>query len=227
MFSSTRLFSSSTTENANDKDKKANKVSVETILKDNYPSFYSLLNKNENIFQQLDEDFGQDDGYTIFAPTDAAFQNLGEKKRLQLKDPRNLETAQKIGLYHVIAGEQLGYTQLNREDWTVPKTPEGLPALKFAAIQTLGGQVPIDRIKKKSDNFFAALFSGGTEKQSPPKAENEQESTERPNTQIILGPSATILRSLKIGNVIIHEVDDLISPTILWRYCDQLRIPGF
>ena len=25
---------------------------------------------------------------------------------------------------------------------------------------------------------------------------------------------------------IVHEMDGLISPTILWRYADQLRIPG-
>lgn len=25
---------------------------------------------------------------------------------------------------------------------------------------------------------------------------------------------------------LIHEVDDLVSPNILWRYMDQLRIPG-
>lgn len=28
------------------------------------------------------------------------------------------------------------------------------------------------------------------------------------------------------GGGIIHRTDDLVSPSILWRYCDQLRIPG-
>jgi len=95
-------------------------VSVETVLKDNYPAFHKLLIKNERIFDTLANDFG-DSGYTIFAPSDAAFEALGEKKRAQLEDPRNLETAQKTGLYHVIATEPLSLSTLNREDWTVPK----------------------------------------------------------------------------------------------------------
>jgi len=28
------------------------------------------------------------------------------------------------------------------------------------------------------------------------------------------------------GGSFIHRTDDLVSPSILWRYCDQLRIPG-
>ena len=28
------------------------------------------------------------------------------------------------------------------------------------------------------------------------------------------------------GDSIVHRTDDLVSPSILWRYCDQLRIPG-
>lgn len=37
---------------------------------------------------------------------------------------------------------------------------------------------------------------------------------------------AKLLRSTTIGNSIVHEVDALVSPKILWRYADQLRIPG-
>ena len=37
---------------------------------------------------------------------------------------------------------------------------------------------------------------------------------------------AKLLRSTTIGNSVIHEVDALVSPKILWRYADQLRIPG-
>ena len=29
-----------------------------------------------------------------------------------------------------------------------------------------------------------------------------------------------------ISDCIVHEVDALVSPDILWRFCDQLRIPG-
>jgi hypothetical protein len=41
---------------------------------------------------------------------------------------------------------------------------------------------------------------------------------------------AKVVKSLEFVDAtktgIIHEVDGLISPTILWRYADQLRIPG-
>ncbi|KAL7444371.1 hypothetical protein ACHAXH_009971 [Discostella pseudostelligera] len=41
---------------------------------------------------------------------------------------------------------------------------------------------------------------------------------------------AKVVKSLEFADAtktgIIHEVDGFISPTILWRYADQLRIPG-
>lgn len=37
---------------------------------------------------------------------------------------------------------------------------------------------------------------------------------------------AKILQSFEVGNSFVHEVDGLVSPDILWRYVDQLRIPG-
>lgn len=37
---------------------------------------------------------------------------------------------------------------------------------------------------------------------------------------------AKLLRSFTLGNSVVHEVDALVSPKILWRYADQLRIPG-
>ena len=37
---------------------------------------------------------------------------------------------------------------------------------------------------------------------------------------------AKILQSFEVGNSFVHEVDALVSPEILWRYVDQLRIPG-
>lgn len=42
---------------------------------------------------------------------------------------------------------------------------------------------------------------------------------------------AKVVKSVEFGDDatklgIIHEVDGFISPSILWRYADQLRIPG-
>ena len=37
---------------------------------------------------------------------------------------------------------------------------------------------------------------------------------------------AKILESFEVTNCVVHEVDDLVHPKLLWRYMDQLRIPG-
>ena len=37
---------------------------------------------------------------------------------------------------------------------------------------------------------------------------------------------AKVLSSTEVGKGIVHEMDGLISPSLLWRYMDQLRIPG-
>jgi hypothetical protein len=37
---------------------------------------------------------------------------------------------------------------------------------------------------------------------------------------------AKVVKSVPLGNGILHEVDALMSPNVLWRYMDQLRIPG-
>lgn len=72
---------------------------MEMFLNQKYPAFMQLLS-NQDIWKELSTGDG---GYTIFAPNNAAFDNLGEKKLLQLNDPRNLETTEKIGRYHAIA----------------------------------------------------------------------------------------------------------------------------
>jgi len=75
----------------------------------------------------------------------------------------------------------------------------------IAGIKTLSGEVPVGR--RKSGGF---LGWGATE-----------------DGDIVVGPSANIVQSFNVEGSFVHEVDALISPVILWRYCDQLRIPGF
>jgi uncharacterized surface protein with fasciclin (FAS1) repeats len=45
---------------------------------------------------------------------------------------------------------------------------------------------------------------------------------------VTIGSGAHIINTVRLdnSNCIIHQTDALISPNILWRYCDQLRIPG-
>ncbi|GFH44194.1 hypothetical protein CTEN210_00668 [Chaetoceros tenuissimus] len=37
---------------------------------------------------------------------------------------------------------------------------------------------------------------------------------------------AKLLYTIQVDQAVIHEMDDLISPELLWRFVDQLRIPG-
>lgn len=70
-------------------------------------------------------------------------------------------------------------------------------------VVTIGGVVPVGRSVK------GGLFGiGGTE-----------------DGGVTLN-GAKVTSTTEVDNCLIHEVDTLISPQILWRYCDQLRIPG-
>jgi len=67
----------------------------------------------------------------------------------------------------------------------------------------LGGEVPVGRSTTGGLFEFGGQEDGG-----------------------ILIQQARITQSYEISTGIIHEVDTLISPQILWRYMNQLRIPG-
>lgn len=44
---------------------------------------------------------------------------------------------------------------------------------------------------------------------------------------VTIGGRAKILETVYVApNQVVHRVDDMVSPSILWRYFDQLRIPG-
>lgn len=44
---------------------------------------------------------------------------------------------------------------------------------------------------------------------------------------VTLGGRAKVVDSVFVQpNQVVHCVDDMVSPSALWRYCDQLRIPG-
>lgn len=54
---------------------------------------------------ELEDALRGDGPFTVFAPTDEAFDNLPEGLVAQLLEPRNLEKLQELLLYHVVAGE--------------------------------------------------------------------------------------------------------------------------
>ena len=43
---------------------------------------------------------------------------------------------------------------------------------------------------------------------------------------VVVGPGAKIVSSINGPGGVVHEVDSLVSPNIIWRYMDQLRLPG-
>jgi uncharacterized surface protein with fasciclin (FAS1) repeats len=159
---------------------------VESFLAQNYPETKGLLDSNNEVLKNLRE--ASVSGYTVFAPTSKAFQDLGEKKLAQLDDPRNLEVREKVAAYHAIPE---------------PVTAEEL--FNAGGVITCGGEIPTFLI---GGGMFG--FLGGGDKGD--------------GTVTING--AKLLRSFTIGKSVVHEVDALVSPKILWRYADQLRIPG-
>lgn len=205
----TRLLDASTSSSSDEKtteeENEERPQKVELFLNQKFPSFYSLLKKNDEVFKTLAK---STTGYTLFAPNEQAFDNLGEKKRKQLADVRNEEVVEKMALYHVVSLDKLTATQLRTEDWTGPKPKDGSPRpFTVGGILTMGGEVAVGR--SKSGGF---LGLGAKE-----------------DGDAVIGSNARILKSYTLGDNegIVHEMDAFISPELLWRYCDQLRIPGF
>lgn len=189
--------SSSNTESRLEND---DRTKLEAFLEKKYPSFYKLL-INDGMAKAIREGSA-----TIFAPNEAAFTALGERKLSQIEDPRNLEIREKMGSYHVIAGESISAMALKTEDWTKGKPKDGSPPnTLISGFKTLSGEVPVGRSKSGGILGWGAKEDG----------------------DIVIGPEAKIVQSFNVEGSFVHEVDALISPLILWRYCDQLRIPGF
>jgi uncharacterized surface protein with fasciclin (FAS1) repeats len=155
---------------------------IQSFLESNYPDFYRIVAKNEGVWKAL----GDAESYSLFATNAQAFDALGDKKRSQLEDPRNLETVEKMGLFHCVS------ERVTADD-----------LFNSGGVITLGGTVPVER--SKSGGIFGV---GGTD-----------------DGGVTVGGSR-VTRSTDVGAGIVHETDGLVSPAILWRYVDQLRIPG-
>merc|ERR1712232_825810 len=111
---------------------------VEKFLQEQFPEFFQLLSKNEEVWKELKT---AEEGYTLFAPNSKAFSDLDKKKRDQLSDPRNDELLLKIGSYHAIAE---------------PVTAKQI--FESGGLVTLGGEVPTFLLK---GGFFG--FGGNGE----------------------------------------------------------------
>ena len=157
-------------------------LQVRSFLEQNYPEFFNLIDKNDDLWKKLSDG----DGYTMFVPSAKAFADLGAKKLDQLDDPRNSETTDKIGSFHCIA-ETVTFDAL----------------FNSGGVITLEGEVMVDRSKSGGVLGMGGQEDGG-----------------------VLVNEAKITQTIEVGPGVIHEVDKLVNPNILWRYMDQLRIPG-
>ena len=173
------------------------------FLEIKYPSFYKLLVRdNDELLKALQSS----QAHTVFVPNEVAIEALGAKKLQQLLDPRNQEIRDKMGQYHVIVGEAISATTLRTEDWSKGRPKDGSkPNTLISAIVTQGGEVSVGRSKSGGFLGWGAKEDG----------------------DIVIGPSGQIVQSFQVEKCLVHEVDALISPLPLWRYMDQLRIPGF
>lgn len=157
---------------------------IRSFLKEYYAGFNAILELNDSIWKSLAG--VEEGGFTIFAPSNVVLSSLGDGKQGQLLDPRNLETTQKVGAYHVIA-----------------ETVSAEELFNAGGVITLGGEIPIER--SRSGGMFGL---GGKEDGG------------------VTINGAKVIKTIDLGSGLIHEVDNLVSPNILWRYMDQLRIPG-
>jgi uncharacterized surface protein with fasciclin (FAS1) repeats len=192
---------------------------LERFLLQEFSSFHALLNVNPGLWTTLDE-LSAMGGITLLAPNNDAFAALGSQKLQQISDERNLETVLKMGLYHVIATEAVSAARLRTEDWTIPAPADGGPRpITVQGLVTLGGQVPVGRFKASKGNFLSNLFG----------SDDRSSSSSTMGDDVVIGPEARIVKSYKLagGSIVVHEMDSFVSPELLWRYCDQLRIPGF
>lgn len=195
-------------------------VKVETFLEKKFPSFCQLILNKEmrNVMKESSP------RVTIFAPNEAAFANLGEKRLIQVKDPRNDEIREKLGSYHLVPSEAIAAVALRTEDWSRGRPKDGgKPDTKIAGVVTMEGEVvPVGRRSNKPTDgvgFLGALFGGG------------EDGEDGDDDDIVIGPAAKIVQSYEFrddqSTIIVHEVDAFVSPDLVWRYLDQLRIPGF
>lgn len=123
-------------------------------------------------------------------------ESLDQKRKLQISDPRNVETTEKLASYHVIINGKVTAERLKREDWTVPKM-DGVAALAIGGVLTLGGELRVGRSKSGGFMGWGAKEDGGV---------------------VIGNNESKIVKSTNVGSKgVVHEVDGFVAPDLIWR----------
>lgn len=98
-------------------------------------------------------------------------------------------------------------------------------ASKISDYHTVGDEtVSLDVLL--GDNIGGLLTMGGEVRVGPSQSGGFFGIGSKDDGGVVIGNNARVLQSFHFGAGIVHEVDSLVSPEILWRYVDQLRIPG-
>jgi len=160
-------------------------TTVEDYLQQKHAVFWDMIMRpNSDVWKKLRDSAA----ITVFAPTDEAMQNLGDRKLQQLRDVRNEETLLKMGGFHAVA-EPVSAAELFDSGGVVTVT---------------GDVVPVERSVSGGVFGIGGKEDGGV---------------------TVGGARVVETVSLPAGSIV-HRTDNLVSPSILWRYMDQLRIPG-
>lgn len=96
---------------------------------------------------------------------------------------------------------------------------------KISDYHTIGDEtVSLDVLL--GDNIGGVLTMGGEVRVGPSQSGGFFGIGAKDDGGVVIGNNARIVQSFQFGAGVVHEVDSLVSPEILWRYVDQLRIPG-
>ena len=96
---------------------------------------------------------------------------------------------------------------------------------KISDYHTIGDEtVSLDVLL--GDNIGGVLTMGGEVRVGPSQSGGIFGIGAKDDGGVVIGSNARIVQSFRFGAGVVHEVDSLVSPEILWRYVDQLRIPG-
>jgi len=180
----------------------------------NYPYMYHLCSiDDDSIWRNIEQSGNY---FTLFIPTQEAFESLGYNRLERVYNTRdkNQAQAQRIFDYHLIPDEVV--------------SPQDL--YESSAIECLGGRVPVQRIRKGGVILFGNKFGGEDNGSVRLGREKKLLKTQKYGSDGIAtisksnGPSgqvgARIIRTERVGNGVIYEVDRFICPEKLF-YTNQ------
>mmetsp|Transcript_14558 Transcript_14558/g.35191 ORF Transcript_14558/g.35191 Transcript_14558/m.35191 type:complete len:215 (+) Transcript_14558:182-826(+) len=173
-----------------------------------YSSLDEMFNKNEDLLlvrQTLEEKYS---GFgKLLNMNDSVWKSIGAGyvNGFTLFVPTNqaLESLDSTKQTQLFDERNLETTQKIASYHVINELVSAEDLFNAGGVITLGGEVTVDR--STSGGMFGV---GGKEDGG------------------VLVNQVKVVQSYPLGSGIIHEVDGLVSPNILWRYMDQLRIPG-